>query len=845
MSRRRWLQLGLGVALVLLAGRWLAGFTTDRLWATALGAGAPHGDIAALQLALAAAGFVGAAVWFVGNLLVVYRQIGSVQVPRRLGNLEIAEAVPRRYLLAGAVAIGLVLALALSHGAGEWWRLRALVESDVVVGVRDPVLQRDAGYYLFRLPWLRAAHGYVLVLVLVGLLVVSILYGAIGALRWTERRVATTDLARWHLGLLLATLAMVLWWGYRLEPAELVSGPQSVPYDAILRGVRIPVARFLAVLALLAAAASVLWLWVARGLVPLGAWAMLLGSSFVGHYILPSAVAASRGPEATRDSALAAVAETFLRDAYGLVTDTVPVDLAIPDAGFAARHRADLREAPIWDSFVLAALLNRTARPAAPDVRNGDRFLEVTLSLVRGPDGRAVPLFLAVREPDTLARGRRLTWAERHGEPYANARGAVAVHAARVRNGLPLFVPDLSRPDSAVAEPVDLVLPEPTIWFAPGTTDYALAQPEAGALAGIPAGPPWRRLALAWTLQVPKLLTDRAVTRRTLVLADRAVGARLGRYAPFARFGAAFPMVRDGRIVWVATGYVWSDTYPLSRPVVWRGERVRYLRAGFVGTVDAHSGATTVYLLPDADPVSRAWAGLLADLIEPPGAMPPALLEALRYPAELFAAQVGVLVSGGRARVPEPFWWVGRSVDDTIGRLRLRLVDEVQADPRMAALFDGTMVDGRPRLALLRYPEPYAFPGPSELARSFRRQAPEGAPVDGTVRVAPFADGALAIQAFYADSGTLARVAVGWRGAIGRGTTLTDALAAIRPERTEAGVGAASPLDAAREWFRRLDAARAAGDWRAFGEAWDGLRRLLLPETDTGRGAVAGPPGRG
>ncbi|MDH3496809.1 MAG: UPF0182 family protein [Gemmatimonadota bacterium] len=843
MTRWRWLQLGLGVALVLLAGRWLAEFTTDRLWAGALGATAPHADIAALRLALAGAGFVGAAVWFVGNLLVVYRQIGSVQVPRRLGNLEIAEAVPRRYLLAGAVAIGLVLALALSHGAGEWWRLRALVESDVVVGTSDPVLDRDIGYYLFRLPWLRAAHGYGFVLVLVGLLVVSVLYGAIGALRWTERRLAATDLARGHLGLLLATLAVVLWWGYRLEPAELVGGPQSVPYDGILTAVRIPVARFLGVLALLAAAASVVWVWLARGLVPVGAWGVLLGSSFVGHYILPSAVAASRGPEATQDVVLTAAAGTMLGEAYGLFPDTVLVELAVPDAGFAARHRADLRDAPIWDPFVLAALLNRSARPAAPDPRSGDRFLEATLSAARRRDGRVEPVFLAVREPDTVAR-RRLTWGERHGEPHIVAEGAVAVHAGRAQNGLPLFVPDLAEPDSVVAGAVDLTLRQPAIWFAPGTTDFALVRPDAGPVAGIAAGPVWRRLALAWTLQAPRLLTDAGVTRRTLVVADRAVGARLGRYAPFARFGAAYPVVHDGQVVWVATGYVWSDTYPLSRPVLWRGDRVRYLRAGFLGTVNAHTGATALYLLPGADPLSTAWGKLLPDLIEPEGAIPAAVLGQLRYPAESFAAQVTVLVGAGRARVPEPFWWVGRSVRDTTARLRLRLVDEVQADPRMAAVFDGVVVDGRPHLTLLRYPEPYGFPGPSVLAQSFRRGAPDGAPVDGTVRVVPFADGALALQAFYADSGTLSQVAVGWRNVVGRGGTLAEALAAIRPERFESTVGA-HPLDAAREWFRRLDAARAAGDWDAFGEAWEGLRGVLLPRSDTGRVPVAVPPGRG
>jgi hypothetical protein len=94
----------------------------------------------------------------------------------------------------------------------------------------------------------------------------------------------------------------------------------------------------------------------------------------------------------------------------------------------------------------------------------------------------------------------------------------------------------------------------------------------------------------------------------------------------------------------------------------------------------------------------------------------------------------------------------------------------------------------------------------------------------------------VAIQTFYTDSGTVADVALGWRGAVGRGPTLAAAILQVRP--VTAGHPPLSPagaLEAAREWFRRLDSARAAGDWRAFGEAWTGLRGVLLPAPDSPR----------
>jgi hypothetical protein len=63
---------------------------------------------------------------------------------------------------------------------------------------------------------------------------------------------------------------------------------------------------------------------------------------------------------------------------------------------------------------------------------------------------------------------------------------------------------------------------------------------------------------------------------------------------------------------------------------------------------------------------------------------------------------------------------------------------------------------------------------------------------------------------------------------VGRGPTLVAALEQVRPigpgDRPTTAAGA---LDVARDWFRRLDSARAVGDWRAFGQAWEGLRDVL------------------
>jgi hypothetical protein len=155
-------------------------------------------------------------------------------------------------------------------------------------------------------------------------------------------------------------------------------------------------------------------------------------------------------------------------------------------------------------------------------------------------------------------------------------------------------------------------------------------------------------------------------------------------------------------------------------------------------------------------------------------------------------------------------------------------VDEVQLEPRVAAVLEGVVVDGATRLRILRYAQPFALAGPSELERSFAAAAPGGAVVGGRLRLLPFEDGAVAVQTFYADSGTMRGVVAGWRGAIGVGGTMREALRGIGPTPKPSGATVpAVSLEAAREWFAQLDRARASGDWEAFGDAWAGLRAAL------------------
>ena len=116
MTTRRWLLLIVAVvAIVLIAGRALAGMYADYLWYESLGAAALWrarlGAIATMRIISATA----AGLFAVANLYAVRQSVVSLVFPRRLGNLEIGEEVPGRYLMTAAAvlsaAVGILLAL--------------------------------------------------------------------------------------------------------------------------------------------------------------------------------------------------------------------------------------------------------------------------------------------------------------------------------------------------------------------------------------------------------------------------------------------------------------------------------------------------------------------------------------------------------------------------------------------------------------------------------------------------------------------------------------------------------------------------------------------------------------
>ena len=826
MSRRsRRLTIALaGVVLLLFAGRWTAVALGDRWWAAQVSPAAAEflTDWHLLRLTLDLTGCLIASAWFIGHLLLVYRAVGTVQVRRNVANLEFREALTPGALLTVAVVTGTLLGLLVGVGASGWWREVTLAWQGVTYRLSDPLLGRDLGLYVAQLPLWRAAHGFITLLVLLALSGVAGLYMLVGAIRWIERRPAINDHARAHLGWLLAVLAIALAWGYLLEPYEVIAGSIDLLDEPSWR-TGLWVAPILAGVALAAGALSAWWATRPRHALFLAGWVVLAAASVVGHWLLPSVLGGSTEPTIEPRAR-----EELERLAYGLE--------GLRDASIGQPARPAPPAVPsLWSPMTVAR-----AFPA-----DSSRLLAVDPAIL-SRQGKRRPVWLAVRSNPA---GRVMV-------------SAVADHRVS-RSGEPIFY-RLSDTLSHLA-PVTLLDLPPDL-LQPDAPAFRLLHDDA---PGVPMDGLARRILLAWALQTGDVLGH--VPRGTRIDWLLSPQERLDRLAPYADWGVPTARVLNGELVWLLDGYLTSSTFPLTGRVMWQNpftrqtRRVGSVRAAFLGTVNAESGATHIYLQPGADELAETWAGLSRGVVEPASAIPEPVLRAAPYPEALFRIQAqeleqtpwnaGSLSSGtGQATTEAPPPQIGWA-PDTSGPLLVSTF-EVPGERRLSAVLVGSRSEGRTRLSLVRLDSASTlpirgvlenrwanFPSYDALSDSIRE---DGGKVErGPLRVDVSSGAPVAYQSYFAHrpSGgmVLAWVSVAARDPSrdrqGAGRTLDEAWSNLLGNTVPSppGTAQAGRLEEARRWMERADSALRTGDWPEFGRAWSTLRSVLGLPLDTAR----------
>jgi hypothetical protein len=118
--------------------------------------------------------------------------------------------------------------------------------------------------------------------------------------------------------------------------------------------------------------------------------------------------------------------------------------------------------------------------------------------------------------------------------------------------------------------------------------------------------------------------------------------------APFLRFDAdPYPVLHEGRIVYLVDGYTTTNRFPNSQQASVGGlssdsglrTGFNYVRNSVKAVVDAFDGGVTFYVADSDDPIIQVYESAFGSLFRPISEMPDDLVGHLRYAEDLFRVQ--------------------------------------------------------------------------------------------------------------------------------------------------------------------------------------------------------------
>jgi uncharacterized protein len=651
MTRRWGRSIVMGLALLVLLGPVAIELYTDWLWFGETGYQTTFLRILTLRGVLGVVAMALAFVVMLVNMRVAMRRFSPRQLVFTTREGPIAFAFDPRLARTASVVVAGVLAALLGLYASSRWLDWLLFLHGQPFGEADPVLGRDAGFYVFRLPLLAAFNGLLLVLVVLTGIATAAVYALTGSLNFSAGRgLQIAVAAKQHLAILAAALLLLLAFGAHLDVPGILNSPGGIIHGAtnVDVAIRIPALRVLMVTALIGAALSFYqtfstswWPIVTAATLYIVAAA---GGSVAGALMQRFVIAPNEQVRETRfiEHNIAATRKAFALDQ--VEERELSGDALLSRADIDAND-ATLGNVRLWDHQPLLQTFGqiqeiRTYYDFA-SVHN-DRYLI---------DGTYRQIMLSARElnseslPNRNWINERLTFTHGYGVTLGPVNQVTP-------EGLPvLFIKDLPPRSS-----VDLRVDQPAIYFGQLSSDHVFVGTNAREFhypqgddnvyttyegsGGVPISNAFRRLLFSARFKSFKVLLSDDITNESRVMFHRRVSERVRRIAPFLQYETEpYLVISNGRLFWLQDAYTTSTRYPYATPAA---DGTNYIRNSVKVTIDAYHGTTVFYNIDDTDPIVQTLQRAFPDLFRPLGEMPQDMRTRLRYPEGIFKLQAAM-----------------------------------------------------------------------------------------------------------------------------------------------------------------------------------------------------------
>ncbi len=547
-------------------------------------------------------------------------------------------------------------AAVLAFFAGQWaalhWQTFLLFANGLAAGVRDPVMDKDLGFYLFQLPLLeivKSFAGFVLVSCAV---LVGAAYYVRGGITLSERGVSVSRQVKTHLAVLAGLFLLVVGFGFYLDTFRLLLSGEGTVHGAGYADVnaRIPILRVLAVMTPLAALVLVFGVWKGRlrmAVAAPAAVALLYGAGISLYPALLQKFKVAPNELALETPYLANNIK-FTRFGYDLDSvETVPFDVNYNlSAADIESNDATIRNIRLWDHAPLLRTYSQLQQ-----IRTYYKFFDVDNDRYT-VNGRYTQVMLSPRElsyndlPSKSWINERLI--------FTHGNGLTFGPVSRIsKEGLPeFFVKDI--PAVSLA---DIRVTRPEIYYGEMSNDYVIVRTKVPEFSyptatgninttyagkgGVSLDSLLRKILFSARFRTEKILLSSDITEKSRILYYRTVGDRVKAVAPFLRYdGDPYMVVSDdGRLKWIMDAYTFTDRLPYSKPL--QGG-INYLRNSVKVVVDAYDGSLDFYLNDTDDVLVKVYGRAFPELFKPLSAMPEDMRRHIRYPHQFLRTQAAM-----------------------------------------------------------------------------------------------------------------------------------------------------------------------------------------------------------
>ncbi len=567
-----------------------------------------------------------------------------------------------RYRLIGAVG----LSLFLGAGASQLWEQVLLFLNQKSFGITEPVFNYDVSTYVFGLPLYRLFVSWGFQLVIFTSLIILLFFVATGAVQLRPGRFPDVSSgAKAHLSVLLAFIALLKAFAYRLDALELLYSPRGKVFGASYTDVvaHLPALNLLILISLFGAILLLVNIRRRGWLLPATAISLWLAVSIIVGGLVPAAIQRFRVVPDELNKELPYVANhiDYTRLAYNLNTIEEKSFEASPNltSSDIADNAQTVDNIRLWDPTVLAetySQLQEIRAYYALDEVDVDRY-EI--------NGELTQVMVSARELDQTNLPA-VGWVNERLQ-YTHGFGVVFSPANNVASqGQPDFYVKGVPATSTVSE---LEVEQPRIYFGESAdsleyvvvnslqdeVDYPLST-EGQSVAytnysgegGVGIGSFFRRLGFSLRYSELNLLISNQLSDDSKLIMERNIVSRVKKGAPFLYTdNDPYLALIDGQLFWIIDMYTVSDKYPYAQPADTRRinensglpMNFNYLRNSVKAVVNAYDGTLNYYVVDEEDPIIQSYVDIFPELFSSKSEMSSELLDHIRYPEDLFTIQ--------------------------------------------------------------------------------------------------------------------------------------------------------------------------------------------------------------